>query len=63
MLKILKQVFVVGDEIEAALPSHHALQTAVSHARDWLSKVRSITILKYVIPFVTRNIQSPKVTY
>lgn len=28
-----------GEEIEAALPSYHALQTAVTHARDWLSKV------------------------
>ncbi|CAD0206332.1 unnamed protein product [Chrysodeixis includens] len=28
-----------GEEIEAALPSYHALQTAVSHARDWLNKV------------------------
>ncbi|XP_026730670.1 lysine-specific demethylase lid [Trichoplusia ni] len=31
-----------GEEIEAALPSYHALQTAVTHARDWLSKVEEM---------------------
>uniref|UniRef100_A0A8R2CA09 [histone H3]-trimethyl-L-lysine(4) demethylase n=1 Tax=Bombyx mori TaxID=7091 RepID=A0A8R2CA09_BOMMO len=31
-----------GDEIEAALPSYHALQTAVAHAKDWLAKVEEM---------------------
>lgn len=36
----LDQLLADGDDIDAALPSYHALQTAVSHARDWLAKVR-----------------------
>uniref|UniRef100_A0A2A4JRQ2 [histone H3]-trimethyl-L-lysine(4) demethylase n=1 Tax=Heliothis virescens TaxID=7102 RepID=A0A2A4JRQ2_HELVI len=31
-----------GEDIDAALPSYHALQTAVSHARDWLGKVEEM---------------------
>ncbi|XP_075987464.1 lysine demethylase 5 isoform X2 [Anticarsia gemmatalis] len=31
-----------GDDIDAALPSYHALQTAVTHARDWLAKVEEM---------------------
>lgn len=35
----LDQLLAEGDEIDAALPSFHALQTAVTHAKDWLAKV------------------------
>ncbi|KAJ8707550.1 hypothetical protein PYW08_010802 [Mythimna loreyi] len=38
----LDMLLADGEEIEAALPSYHALQTAVSHARDWLSKVEEM---------------------
>lgn len=38
-LAALDALLAEGDDIEAALPSYHALQTAVSHARDWLAKV------------------------
>lgn len=35
----LEALLADGDDIEATLPSYHALQTAVSHAKDWLAKV------------------------
>lgn len=38
----LEALLTDGEEIEASLPSYHALQTAVSHARDWLSKVEEM---------------------
>nr|XP_049705710.1 lysine-specific demethylase lid isoform X1 [Helicoverpa armigera] len=41
-LSELDALLADGEEIEAALPSYHALQTAVSHARDWLSKVEEM---------------------
>ncbi|XP_072946087.1 lysine-specific demethylase 5 [Epargyreus clarus] len=31
-----------GEDIEAALPSHHALHSAAAHARDWLAKVEDM---------------------
>ncbi|XP_045539798.1 lysine-specific demethylase lid [Papilio machaon] len=38
----LDQLLADGDDIEAALPSHHALHQAVAHARDWLAKVEEM---------------------
>ncbi|CAG4990017.1 unnamed protein product [Parnassius apollo] len=38
----LDALLAEGDEIEAALPSHHALHQAVAHARDWLAKVEEM---------------------
>lgn len=38
----LDALLAEGDDIEAALPSYHALQSAVSHAKDWLAKVRGL---------------------
>lgn len=35
----LDALLAEGEEIEAALPSHHALHAAAAHARDWLAKV------------------------
>lgn len=36
----LDALLAEGDDIDAALPSFHTLQGAVSHAKDWLAKVR-----------------------
>ncbi|CAH2061130.1 unnamed protein product, partial [Iphiclides podalirius] len=38
----LEALLADGDEIEAALPTHHALHQAVAHARDWLAKVEEM---------------------
>ncbi|XP_047540881.1 lysine-specific demethylase lid [Vanessa atalanta] len=38
----LDALLAEGDEIEAALPSYHALHTATTHARDWLAKVEEM---------------------
>ncbi|CAH2238737.1 jg27662 [Pararge aegeria aegeria] len=38
----LDALLAEGDDIEAALPSHHALHTATAHARDWLAKVEEM---------------------
>ncbi|KAJ0171214.1 hypothetical protein K1T71_013413 [Dendrolimus kikuchii] len=38
----LEALLSEGDEIEAALPSQHALQAAVTHAKDWLVKVEEM---------------------
>ncbi|XP_068624801.1 lysine-specific demethylase 5 [Battus philenor] len=38
----LDALLAEGDEIDAALPSHHALHQAVLHARDWLAKVEEM---------------------
>lgn len=41
----LDALLAEGDDIDAALPSYHTLQTAVSHAKDWLAKVRHHPLL------------------
>ncbi|GBP65085.1 hypothetical protein EVAR_46879_1, partial [Eumeta japonica] len=38
----LETLLARGDEIEASLPSRHALATATGHARDWLAKVEEM---------------------
>ncbi|CAH0731719.1 unnamed protein product, partial [Brenthis ino] len=38
----LDALLAEGEDIEAALPSHHALHTAATHARDWLAKVEEM---------------------
>ncbi|XP_041984302.1 lysine-specific demethylase lid isoform X2 [Aricia agestis] len=38
----LETLLAEGDDIDATLPSHHALHTAISHAKDWLSKVEEM---------------------
>ncbi|XP_060807535.1 lysine-specific demethylase 5 [Amyelois transitella] len=38
----LDALLAEADDIEAALPSHHALQTASVHAKDWLVKVEEM---------------------
>ncbi|KAH9644988.1 hypothetical protein HF086_003318 [Spodoptera exigua] len=48
----LETLLTDGEEIEAALPSYHALQTAVSHARDWLSKNWPYSLLEALSPRV-----------
>lgn len=35
----LRALLAEGDDIEAALPSQHALHAALQHAADWLAKV------------------------
>lgn len=47
----LEALLTDGEEIEASLPSYHALQTAVSHARDWLSKVGTSFYFYYKIMY------------
>ncbi|KAI5645924.1 PLU-1-like protein domain-containing protein [Phthorimaea operculella] len=41
----LDALLAEGEEIDAALPSYHTLQTAVSHARDWLAKYTTLAEL------------------
>ncbi|KAJ2954973.1 hypothetical protein O0L34_g3316 [Tuta absoluta] len=41
-LSELDALLAEGEDIDAALPSYHTLQTAVSHARDWLAKVEEM---------------------
>ena len=38
----VEALLAAGDDIEAALPSYHALQTTAAHAADWLAKVWSM---------------------
>lgn len=38
-LEELDALIAEGEEIDAALPSYHALSTATAHAKDWLAKV------------------------
>ncbi|XP_069362582.1 lysine-specific demethylase 5 isoform X2 [Maniola hyperantus] len=38
----LDALLTEGDDIDAALPSHHALHTATAHAKDWLAKVEEM---------------------
>lgn len=38
-LASLSALLAEGTDIEAALPSYHALQSAITHAKDWLHKV------------------------
>ncbi|XP_045487990.1 lysine-specific demethylase lid [Pieris rapae] len=38
----LDALLAEGDDIEAALPSQHALKTAAGHAKDWLAKVEEM---------------------
>ncbi|XP_038219317.1 lysine-specific demethylase lid isoform X1 [Zerene cesonia] len=38
----LDALLAEGDDIEAALPSQHALRTAATHAKDWLAKVEEM---------------------
>ncbi|CAB3255151.1 unnamed protein product [Arctia plantaginis] len=38
----LRVLLAEGDDIDAALPSHHALHAAVQHAADWLAKVEEM---------------------
>lgn len=52
----LDAILAEGDDIEAALPSYHALQAAVTHARDWLAKV-NITPLEL---FLTGYMNTPE---
>lgn len=38
----LRALLAEGDDIEAALPSQHALHAALQHAADWLAKVLAL---------------------
>ncbi|CAG9570286.1 unnamed protein product [Danaus chrysippus] len=38
----LEELLAAADEVEAALPSRHALATAAAHAKDWLAKVEEM---------------------
>ncbi|KAL0859382.1 hypothetical protein ABMA27_010573 [Loxostege sticticalis] len=38
----LSALLSAAEDIDAALPSHHALHTAAQHARDWLAKVEEM---------------------
>lgn len=46
----LTQLLAEGSDIEAALPSYHTLQTAVTHAKDWLNKVCSSSLRIFLWP-------------
>ncbi|XP_053618891.1 lysine-specific demethylase 5 isoform X2 [Plodia interpunctella] len=38
----LRRLLAAADDVDAALPSHHALQLAAAHATDWLAKVEEM---------------------
>ncbi|CAH4036696.1 unnamed protein product [Pieris brassicae] len=61
----LDALLAEGDDIEAALPSQHALKTAAGHAKDWLAKVEEMQS-KELYPYmhsvealVNRSMQIP----
>lgn len=48
----LSQLLAEGSDIDAALPSYHTLQTAITHAKDWLNKVCLELLTRFWLVYV-----------